>query len=115
MPLLGLFAFGTVLTVSLGARVQSLARLTYSLAVTGAERSLDQLEGTRLAAGTAEIKTLRWYCLEEGGCLFVDNGGGTFHSAMTSLLRRVFPEKSLRDIANDDPILDGLIGIFVNK
>jgi len=51
-----------------------------------------------------EIKTLRWYCLEEGGCLFIDNGGGTFHNAVTKSLRQIFPGKSLRTIANDDLI-----------
>ena len=52
----------------------------------------------------SEIKTLRWYCLEEGGCLFVDNGGGTFHTHIVRQLQRIFPDKSLKVIANDDPI-----------
>jgi len=51
-----------------------------------------------------EVKALRWYCLEEGGCLFIDNGGGHFHAAVSRMLRRVFPGKAMRDIANDDPI-----------
>ncbi len=53
-----------------------------------------------------DIKTLRWYCIEEGGCLFIDNGGGVFHSAVVRVLRRVFPKKSLREIAFDDPIFE---------
>jgi hypothetical protein len=51
-----------------------------------------------------EIKTLRWYCLEEGGMLFADNGGGGFNRNFRRLLRQVFPQKRLIDIANDDPI-----------
>ena len=58
----------------------------------------------RISASSDEVKTLRWYCLEEGGCLFIDNGGGVFHSAVVGLLKRVFPGKSLSDVANDDPI-----------
>ncbi len=53
-----------------------------------------------------EVKTLRWYCIEEGGCLFIDNGGGVFHTAVVRALRRVFPEKSLSRIAFDDPIFE---------
>ncbi len=51
-----------------------------------------------------DIKTLRWYCLEEGGMLFADNGGGHFDAAINSLVRRVFPDKQWIDIANDDII-----------
>jgi len=51
-----------------------------------------------------EIKTLRWYLLEEGGMIFADNGGGTFDLALRSLMRRVLPEKPWIDIANDDII-----------
>jgi len=53
---------------------------------------------------TEEIKTLRWYCLEEGGMLFIDNGGGSFDRNIRGVLRKIFPDKSLIDIANDDPI-----------
>ena len=58
--------------------------------------------GIRLSA--AEQKTLRWYCLEEGGMIFADNGGGHFGHAFRSLVRRAFPDLPLVDIASDDPI-----------
>ena len=51
-----------------------------------------------------DIRTLRWYCIEEGGMIFADNGGGSFDSNFRHLIRRVFPDKQLIDIANDDPI-----------
>jgi hypothetical protein len=51
-----------------------------------------------------EIKTLRWYMLQEGGMLFIDNGGGNFNAAVKSLMRRVLPEKPWIDISNDDII-----------
>jgi hypothetical protein len=53
---------------------------------------------------SAEQKTLRWYCLEEGGMLFADNAGGHFDRSFRHLLRRVFPELPLVDIASDDVI-----------
>lgn len=51
-----------------------------------------------------EARVLREYCLNEGGMLFIDNGGGHFDSAVKSMLRKVFPGKPLVDIPNDDPI-----------
>ena len=51
-----------------------------------------------------EMKTLRWYLLQEGGMLFIDNGGGNFNAAVKSLMRRVLPEKPWIDISNDDII-----------
>lgn len=51
-----------------------------------------------------EIKTLRWYTIEEGGMLFIDHGGGRFHSAVQSTLGQIFPGQRLVDIPNDDPI-----------
>ncbi|MBT7068506.1 MAG: DUF4159 domain-containing protein [Verrucomicrobia bacterium] len=51
-----------------------------------------------------EMKTLRWYLLEEGGMIFADNGGGTFDQSLKSLMRRVLPEKPWIDISNDDVI-----------
>ena len=51
-----------------------------------------------------DIKTLRWYLEEEGGMLFIDNGGGHFDRSVRALLSRVLPGKSVVDIANDDPI-----------
>jgi len=50
----------------------------------------------------SEIETLRWYCEEEGGLIFADNGGGTFNSSFRSVMRRVFPDKAWVDIASDD-------------
>jgi len=52
----------------------------------------------------SDLKTLRWYCLEEGGLIFADNGGGHFDRSFRSLLRRVFPDLPIVDIANDDII-----------
>lgn len=49
-----------------------------------------------------DIKTLRWYCKEEGGMLFVDNGGGHFDQSFRNLMQRVFPNLPLVDIPNDD-------------
>lgn len=57
-------------------------------------------QGMRLTS--AEIKTLRWYCLEEGGMILADNGGGSFDSAFRTIMRQVFPELQWVDIANDD-------------
>ncbi len=51
-----------------------------------------------------DIKTLRWYCLEEGGMIFADNGGGNFDAAINNLIQRVFPDRQWTDIANDDII-----------
>jgi len=58
----------------------------------------------RISVTRREIKTLRWYCLEEGGMIFADNGGGTFNSSFRSLMRRCFPELDWVDIASDDII-----------
>ena len=52
----------------------------------------------------AQRDTLRWYCLQEGGLLFVDHGGGSFHAGFGKLLRQVFPDKKLEAIPNDDPL-----------
>jgi len=50
----------------------------------------------------SDVKTLRWYCLEEGGMIFVDNGGGNFDLNFRNLMRRVFPDLQWVDIPNDD-------------
>jgi len=55
-----------------------------------------------ISVSRQEINTLRWYCLEEGGMIFADNGGGTFNSSFRSLMLRCFPELDWVDIANDD-------------
>lgn len=57
-----------------------------------------------ISLSAKEIQTLRWYCLEEGGCLFIDNGGGHFDRSVRKMLSRIFPGKPLRDIGNDDLI-----------
>ena len=51
-----------------------------------------------------DISVLRRYCLEEGGMIFADNGGGHFDRSFRTAMRRVFPELSWIDIANDDAI-----------
>jgi hypothetical protein len=53
---------------------------------------------------SSEIRTLRWYCLREGGMIFADNGGGRFNHAFRRQMRRVFPRKAWVDIPNDDII-----------
>ncbi len=55
-----------------------------------------------ISVSGTDVKTLRWYCLEEGGMIFADNGGGTFDRSFRTLMRRVFPEKKWIDIPNDD-------------
>ncbi len=56
-----------------------------------------------ISLSSAEVAALRWYCLQEGGMIFADNGGGGFHGSFGTLCRKVFG-KSLKDIADDDPI-----------
>jgi uncharacterized protein DUF4159 len=62
--------------------------------------------GMRLTS--SEVKDLRRYCIEEGGMLFADNGGGSRWSGFDPSFRRamklVFPNLSWVDIANDDVI-----------
>ena len=63
------------------------------------------LTGSRgLNVSGAEIKALRTYLVDEGGMLFIDNGGGNFGGAVRQLVKRIFPDKPLIDIPNDDPI-----------
>ena len=63
------------------------------------------LTGSRgLNVSASDIKELRKYLIDEGGMLFIDNGGGNFGGAVRNLLSRVFPDKRLIDIPNDDPI-----------
>ena len=52
---------------------------------------------------TGEEKILRDYLLD-GGMLFADCGGANWDGAFRSLMQRVFPEKPLLDIPDDDPI-----------
>ena len=57
-----------------------------------------------MSVNDTEVKVLRDYCEKEGGMLFIDNGGGHFDSSVKQLLHRVFPDKPLVDIPNDDMI-----------
>ena len=57
-----------------------------------------------MSVSDSEVKVLREYCENEGGMLFIDNGGGYFDGQVRALLRRVFPGKPLVDIPNDDSI-----------
>ncbi|MFW5858166.1 MAG: DUF4159 domain-containing protein, partial [Planctomycetota bacterium] len=60
--------------------------------------------GFRIQVSSSDLKTLRWYCMEEGGMIFADNGGGHFDHHFRQLMRRVFPDKNWVDIADDDVI-----------
>jgi hypothetical protein len=55
-----------------------------------------------ISCSKKEVDALRWYCLEEGGMIFADNGGGSFNQHFRALMRRCFPELDWVDIANDD-------------
>ena len=57
-----------------------------------------------LSVSRKDIRTIRWYCLEEGGMLFADNGGGNFNGSFRALVRRAFPDLKWVDIASDDVI-----------
>lgn len=46
-------------------------------------------------------KVLREYCLK-GGMLIADAGSAEFHRSFEQLMRQVFPDKQLLDIADDD-------------
>ena len=63
------------------------------------------LTGSRgINVSNADIAELRKYLVDEGGLLFIDNGGGGFGGAVRSLVARIFPDKPFIDIPNDDPI-----------
>jgi len=55
-----------------------------------------------IAASRKDVETLRWYCTQEGGLIFADNGGGSFNQSFRALMRRAFPELEWVDISNDD-------------
>ena len=57
-----------------------------------------------ISISDSQAKLLREYCQREGGMLFIDNGGGSFDSAVKNMLRKVFPGMPLVDVPNDDPI-----------
>ena len=63
------------------------------------------LTGSRgINMSNVEIAQLRKYLVEEGGMLFIDNGGGNFGHAVRTLVKRIFPDRPFIDIPNDDPI-----------
>ncbi len=51
-----------------------------------------------------ETKTIRAYCLEEGGMIFADNAGGSFDRSFRAVCRRVFPGRELVVIPDNDPL-----------
>ena len=51
---------------------------------------------------TADFKTLREYCIEEGGMIFADNGGGHFDQSFRAAMAQAFPDLQWVDIPNDD-------------
>lgn len=57
-----------------------------------------------ISVSREELKVLRWYCLEEGGMIFADNGGGNFNASFRRLVRALFPKLPLVDVPNDDPL-----------
>jgi hypothetical protein len=61
-----------------------------------------------IQVSSQEVKILRWYCLEEGGMIFADHGGGFFDEGFRNLMARVFPPdvgaSPLVDIPSDDDI-----------
>ena len=59
---------------------------------------------TQANLSSEEIKALRWYCLQDGGMLFIDNGGGNFDAWVHSMATHVFPNLTWVDIPNDDVI-----------
>jgi hypothetical protein len=53
--------------------------------------------------GSIDIKALREYCLG-GGMLIGDAGSGHFHNSFVHFMRKVFPDKQMLSIADDDII-----------
>jgi len=51
-----------------------------------------------------ELRTLRNYCLVEGGMILADCAGGRFDRSFRSMCRRLFPDKQLIDVPDDDPL-----------
>jgi len=54
-----------------------------------------------MSISSADAKILREYCLK-GGMLIGDAGSAKFHQSFTHIMRQVFPDKPLLDIADDD-------------
>lgn len=59
--------------------------------------------GSMGRVSSADIKILRAYCLK-GGMLLADAGSIKFHQSFVNLMRQVFPDKKLVDIASDNTI-----------
>jgi hypothetical protein len=57
-----------------------------------------------ISLSNAEMKVLREYCLEMGGLIFADNGGGRFDQNFRPLMKRIFPDLPLVEISKDDVI-----------
>ena len=63
------------------------------------------MTGSRgISVSDRQVKVLRRYCLDEGGMLLVDCGGGQFDRSFRALCKQVFTDKKLVEIPNDDPI-----------
>lgn len=63
------------------------------------------MSGTgNISLNQTEVQHLRKYLIQDGGLLFVDNGGGSFNSSFRNAMRRILPEFQLVDISNDDII-----------
>lgn len=59
--------------------------------------------GSMGRVSSRDAKILREYCLK-GGMVIADAGSQQFHHSFAHLMRQVFPDKPLVDIANDDPL-----------
>ncbi len=57
-----------------------------------------------ISVSAHDVETLRWYCLQEGGMIFADNGGGHFDRSFRALAKKAFPRLTWIDIPNDDVI-----------
>jgi len=57
-----------------------------------------------ISLSSRELKTLRNYCLVEGGMILADSAGGHFDHSFRSICKRLFPGKQLVDVPDDDPL-----------
>ena len=58
----------------------------------------------RFSFSRGEIESIRKLCLE-GSMLFADSGSLDFDRSFKAMVRQAFPDKPLRTISDDDPIL----------
>ena len=56
----------------------------------------------RVDLDDAETAALREYCIDKGGMVVADNGGGTFDKSFRATVKRLFPDSPLVDIPVDD-------------